>query len=59
MEGFPTPSLPKHMGKPKYVTTKEIHQLLMVNAALAESVFGGGQNGYLGLILPPEKYTRI
>ena len=38
---------------------KEIHQLLTVNAASVESELGGGQNGYLGIILPPKEYARI
>ena len=32
VEGFPTPSLPKHSGKPDYVAIKDTHQLLTTNA---------------------------
>ena len=57
--GFPTPSLPNHTCKPKYTALKEIHQLLTSNTALVQSNLGGGQNGYLRLILPPEEYSRV
>ena len=59
VEGFPTPSLPKHSGKPYYAAIKETHQLLMANATAIECDLGGGQNGYLGLILPPEQYAHV
>ena len=42
VEGFPTPYLPKHLGKYDYSTIEETHQLLMENAALAKSDLGGG-----------------
>ena len=38
---------------------KETHQTLTANAASVESALGGGQNGYLGLVLLPGHYTRI
>ena len=44
VEGLPTPSLPKHLGKLDYVPIKDTHQLLMENAVLVESALGGGQN---------------
>ena len=59
MEGFPTLSLPKHVGNPDYAAIKEIHQLLTANPASVEGNLGGGQNDYLGLILLPEQYARV
>ena len=59
VEGFHTPSLSKHAGKPDYATIKEIHQLLTANLASVESNLGEGQNGYLRLTLPPKQYYRI
>ena len=59
MEGFPTPSLPKNSDNPNYAAIKETHQLLTANAASVKCDLGGGQNGYLGLILPPKQYARV
>ena len=59
VEGLPTPSLHKHAGKPDYSAIKETHQFLTANAAFVECDLGGGQNGYLGLILPPKQYARV
>ena len=59
MEGLPTPSLLNNMGKLYYAAIKYTHQLLMANAASIECDLSGGQNGYFGLILPPEKYDRV
>ena len=59
VERFPIPSLPKCMGKTDYATIKEVHQLLTANVSLVESELGEGQNGYLGLIFPPEQYAHI
>ena len=59
VEGFPTPSLPKHFVKPYYAATKETHKLLTENAACVEFNLGRGQNGYLGLILLTKKYARV
>ena len=59
LEGFPTPSPPKHLGKPDYAIIKETYQLLMAKKASIKCDLGGGQNVYLGLILPPKQYARI
>ena len=32
MEGFPSPSPPKHYGKPYYTAVKETHQIPTANA---------------------------
>ena len=50
-EGFPSPTLPKHPGKPSYGSIRDTHRLLTVNAASIESPCDGGQNGHIGFIL--------
>ena len=57
IEVFLTPSPPKHAGNPNNAQNKEGHQLLMENVALVEIYLGGGNNGYLGLVFPPDKYA--
>ena len=59
VEGFPTPSLPKHSSKTDYAIIKETHKILTANAASVKCDLGGGQHGYLGLILPPEQYEQV
>ena len=59
MEGFHTPSLSKHYGNPDCAAIKETHQLLTANAASINYDLGGGQNGYLGLILLLEQYACV
>ena len=59
IEGFPTPFLPKESGKPYYSSIKEVHQILMENVSAIESALGGRQNGYLGIVLAPEKCAHI
>ena len=59
VEGFPTPSLPMHIGKPDYAAIKETHQLLTAKSASVKCKLGGGQNSYLSLILPPEQYAQV
>ena len=59
VEGFPKTSLSNHSENPDYATIKETHQPLTANAASIKCDLGGGQNGYLGLVLPPEQYARV
>ena len=59
VEEFSIPSLPTHLGKTNYAAIKEAHQLLTENAALDERAIRRGQNGYLGLVLPPKQYYCI
>ena len=59
VEGFPSPSITNHVGKPYCITIKEIHHLLTGNVVLVQSDLGGGHNSYLGIILPPKQYTCI
>ena len=59
VEGFPTPSLPKHSYKTDYSAIKDTHQLLTANVVSIECNLSRGRNGYIGLILPPKQYACI
>ena len=59
VEGIPPPYIPKRTGKPNYTVIKETHQILKSNVAMIESDLGEVQNGYLRLVILPEKYDRI
>ena len=58
IERFLTPSLPKHAVNPDYAVIKEFNQLLKDNAASVDSALGRGNNGYLNIVLPPNKYAQ-
>lgn len=55
---FPEP-VSKISGPPTYPKLKTLRQTLKANAASIECTLGGGQHGYLGLILTPAQYNRI
>ena len=51
--------LPPIVGKPTYQTLKELKDQLKANAASIPTTLGGGNHGYLGLILSPAAYATI
>ena len=55
---FPTP-ITKIMGKPNYESLKNLKDQLKANAASIPTTLGGGNHGYLGLILSPAAYATI
>ena len=55
--GFQYPTLPKHLGKPDYMSIRDTHRLLTAHAASTRSPRGGGQNGYLGITLATIQYV--
>ena len=55
---FPTQVTPI-VGKPTYATLKTLKDQLKANAASVPTTLGGGNHGYLGLILSPATYTTI
>lgn len=55
---FPTP-LPKIDGPPTYESLKQTRDILKINAASVPSNRGGGQNGYLGLVVSAGIYATI
>ena len=55
---FPTQLTPI-AGKPTYATLKTLKDQLKANAASVPTTLGGGNHGYLGLILSPATYATI
>ena len=55
---FPTP-ITKITGEPNYESSKYLKNQLKANAASIPTTLGGGNHGYLGLILSPATYTTI
>ena len=58
MNAFPTQLTPI-VGEPTYATLKTLKDQLKANAASVPTTLGGGNHGYLGLILSPATYTTI
>ena len=55
---FPTP-INKITGEPNYKSLKYLKDQLKANATSIPTTLGGGNHGYLGLILSPAAYTTI
>ena len=55
---FPTP-ITKITGEPNYESLKYLKDQLKANTASIPTTLGGGNHGYLGLILSPAAYTTI
>ena len=55
---FPTQVTPI-VGKPTYATLKTLKDQLKANAASVPTTLGGGNHGYLGLVLSPATYATI
>ena len=55
---FPTP-ITKITGEPNYESLKHLKDQLKANASSIPTTLGGGNHGYLGLILSPAAYTTI
>ena len=51
--------IPPIVGEPTYQTLKELKDQLKANAASIPTTLGGGNHGYLGLILSPAAYATI
>lgn len=58
-ESFPHPIINKVDDEPSYKTINEVEKKLITNAASIPSELGGGNHGYLGLVLKPSKYHAI
>ena len=56
IEGFPYSNIEKIKGELSYHSIKEVEQKLIKNASSFPSELGGGNHGYLGLVLKPAKY---
>ena len=59
IEGFPYSTIEKHVGEPNYQAIKEVERKIIKNASSYPSELGGGNHGYLGLILTPLRYELI
>ena len=51
--------IPPIVGEPTYQTLKELKDQLKANATSIPTTLGGGNHGYLGLILSPAAYATI
>jgi len=59
IESFPNSTFPKQEGEPTYQKIKTIHKLAAENAASVETTRGGGQHGYLAIVLDPNTYHAL
>ena len=59
IESFPNPDVPKIEGRPTYESIANLKTLLSANAASVQSGRGGGNNGYLGIVLSDAVYTTV
>ena len=58
IDSFPEVPQPIN-GTPTYNTLKQLRQTIKTNAASVDTIFGGGLNGHLGLVVPPNVYNLI
>ena len=56
---FEYPTLQKIHGRPNIDSIITLHRQVKRNAQRVPSTLGGGQYGYLGLVLPAETYNTI
>ena len=56
---FPYKSPISIQGEPTYETLKRLKNELRANASSADSDMGGGDDGYLGLVLTEEEYAKV
>ena len=56
---FPTPILPKIVGKPTFEKLHAMKKSLKANATSVQSDLGGGQFGHLGLVLDDATYNAL
>ena len=56
---FKHPVLTKIRGEPTYETLHHLKMELKANASSVPTILGGGNHGYLGMILTPTEYHRI
>ena len=56
---FPHSSTTPIRGEPSYKSLKKLKNELRANASSVDSDLGGGDHGYLGLVLSETEYRRI
>lgn len=59
ISNFPEETLPKISGLPTYETLTELRKALKYNASSVPSTLGGGNNGYLGIVVSTAVYASI
>ena len=59
IESFLHTIFPKQLGEPNYKKIQKIHKLAAANAALVETTRGGGNHGYLAIVLEPNTYHTL
>lgn len=59
ISNFPEETLPKIIGLPNYENLSELRKALKYNASSVTSTLGGGNNGYLGIVVSPAVYASI
>ena len=59
IEGFPYSNIEKISRELPYHSIKEVERKLIKNASSFLSELGGGNHGYLGLVLTPAKYQLV
>ena len=59
LESFPNQHIPRIQGEPSYKSITQVRKLILKNAASVHSNLGGGNLGYLGLVVSPAKYLTI
>ena len=56
---FEYKSLTKILGEPTIDSIAKLHKEIKRNAQKVPTTLGGGQNGYLGLVIPTDVYNAI
>ena len=56
---FKTASLPRHAGEPTFDVICNLHNILKTNAADVHTSLGGGNHGYLGLVISDAAYALL
>ena len=59
IESFPHSTFPKQEGESSYEKIQATHKLAAANASSVETTRGGGQHGYLAIVLEPATYTTL
>ena len=59
LDKLPHYSIPQISGEPNYYPIKKVEKKIIINTASTQTELGGGNHGYLGLIMTPEKYESM
>ena len=58
-QGFPFPTITKIQGRPTFEDIKNVHKKLAANVSSVLTTLGGGNHGYLGLVVSAAAYQRL